>query len=508
MRIVSVVVGLLLLVGSGQAAPPSDDDDSEIEISLELKLKLKIKTKNLRKKAKPKPTVPLYQERLRPQFHFTARQWTISKPNPAIKGKNTHGGEEGWLNDPNGLVYYKGEWHLFANGAGSYWVHAISKDLVHWKELPPKLKRDDKLGNTASGSAVVDWYNTSGFGTGKEKALLAFFTGWKKKVQCMAYSVDRGRTWTKYKMNPILAHPNRDPKVFWYAPQSKWVMIIYGPPRRSYIFFGSKDLRNWKKLSVFPDMFECPDMFQLPLDGDKKKMKWVLSDGNGSYVIGHFDGTKFHTQQKKVALDYGFNFYATQTWSNVPKEDGRVIQMAWMRGGKYPDMPFNQQLTFPCVLSLRTVGKQMRLCRNPVREITHLVAKTHKWENIAVSNGNNLLGGIKGDLFDIEIEFEPGKSDALGFKIHGHDVQYTTKTSIVVSRRTHPMKVQRKNGRIHMRILVDRTSIEVFVNHGEISAANCILPKKNGPPPRLYVNGGDAIIKSLRVRELKSIWNR
>ncbi|HAY81096.1 MAG TPA: hypothetical protein DCY79_14925 [Planctomycetaceae bacterium] len=515
MRLLPACLGLLLPLASAAIVlgdPPSTSPESAIEIDLELKFKLRIKTPGNSANQVPatqtKPKVPLYAERLRPQFHFSARQWTTHQLNPAIRSKPPHGGEEGWLNDPNGLVYYKGEWHLFANGAGSYWVHAVSPDLVHWTELPPKLRRDDQLGNTASGSAVVDWHNTSGFGTDKARALLAFFTGWKNKVQCMAYSVDRGRTWTKDALNPILAHADRDPKVFWYEPDQKWVMVLYGPPNRSYLFFGSKDLRTWEKLSTFPDMFECPDLFTLPLDGDKEQLKWVLSDGNGSYVIGHFDGTRFHTEQKKAALDYGFNFYATQTWSDVPQEDGRRVQMAWMRGGKYPDMPFNQQLTFPCVLKLRTVGDEIRLCRYPVQEIARLYGKEHQWENVTVSPGNDLLAGIQGDLFDIEIEFDPGQSSALGFKIHGHDVQYTTKTEHVVSCRTHKMYVKRKDGRIQMRLLVDRTSIEVFVNHGEISAANCILPIKDGPPPKLYVNSGDAVIKSLKVRELTSIWRK
>ncbi|MCH2125400.1 MAG: glycoside hydrolase family 32 protein [Pirellulaceae bacterium] len=486
MRPISAFVGFFLFVGSSGAGlgdPPGDSVDSNRH-------------------------TPLYGERLRPQFHFTARQWTVSKLNPMIRPDPPHGGEEGWLNDPNGLVYYKGEWHLFANGAGSFWVHAVSRDLVHWEELPPKLKRDPILGNTASGSAAVDWHNTSGFGTDKEKALLAFFTGWKNKVQCMAYSVDRGRTWTKYPMNPILRHADRDPKVFWYEPESKWVMIIYGPPGNSYVFFDSKDLKTWEKLSTFPDMYECPDLFQLALDGDQKQMKWVLSDGNGSYVVGQFDGTTFRKEREKMALDYGFNFYATQTWNDVPMEDGRCIQLAWMRGGKFPDMPFNQQLTFPCVLSLRTVGDQIHLCRYPVKEIAQLYDKEHKWENVTVSNSNDLLAGIKGELFDIEIEFDPGQADALGFKIQGHDVQYTTKTENVVACRTHPMKVKRQDGYIHLRILVDRTSIEVFTNHGELSGANSILPKEIESPPSLYVNGGDAIIKFLKVRELHSIWNK
>tara|TARA_B100000029_G_scaffold171411_1_gene167695 strand:- start:770 stop:1258 length:489 start_codon:yes stop_codon:yes gene_type:complete len=148
----------------------------------------------------------------------------------------------------------------------------------------------------------------------------------------------------------------------------------------------------------------------------------------------------------------------------------------------------------------------MILCRYPVREITRLYRKEHCWKNIAASHGNTLLKNIKGDLFDIEVEFAPGQSDALGFKIHGKDIQYTTKTKTVVSCRTHPMKLVSSDGLIHLRILVDRTSIEVFCQRGAITAANSVLPLKNGSPPRLYINGGDAIIKSLKVRELKSIW--
>ena len=140
------------------------------------------------------------------------------------------------------------------------------------------------------------------------------------------------RTWTKHERTPILAQPNREPKVSWYEPESKWVMIIDGPPDRSYLFFDSRDFKNCGKLSTFPDMFECPDLFQLPLDSDNEQMKWVLSGGDGSYVVSQFDGIRFHTKQKKTALDYGFNFFATQTWSNIPKEDGRCTQMAWMRG--------------------------------------------------------------------------------------------------------------------------------------------------------------------------------
>ena len=159
------------------------------------------------------------------------------------QARAAHGGEQGWINDPNGLVYYKGEWHLFANGAGSYWVHAVSR-LTALGRTASKTNPRQRSRKYCFRQRGRGWNNTSGFGTAKEKALLAFFTGWKNKVQCMAYNIDRGRTWTKYKENPILARADRDESL-WYEPDLQWILIVWASGR-SYNFFGSADLKNWR----------------------------------------------------------------------------------------------------------------------------------------------------------------------------------------------------------------------------------------------------------------------
>src|ERR1035441_2308669 len=214
----------------------------------------------------------LYREPLRPQFHFTSRR--------------------GWLNDPNGLVFYKGEYHLFYqhspyswSGDDKHWGHAVSTDLVHWRELPIALYPDEH-GAMWSGSAVVDWNNTAGFQTGKEKALVCMFTAAENPfTQGIAYSNDRGRTWTKYAGNPVLPHivgGDRDPKVIWYAPDKKWVMALYLDTCQ-YALFSSPNLKQWERLCdvVIPGTSECPEFFEIPLEGNRKETRWVFYGANG-----------------------------------------------------------------------------------------------------------------------------------------------------------------------------------------------------------------------------------
>src|SRR5208337_4873006 len=173
------------------------------------------------------------------------------------------------------------------------------------------------------------------------------------RSQCISYSLDKGRTWTKHARNPVLVHPERDPKVFWHQPTHRWVMVLYGSG--SYFLFTSKNLLDWtdQKESI-PDCYECPDMFPLPVNGVHAHRKWVLVRGNGRYSVGEFDGLKFTPETAQRPCDLGPNFYATQSWGDIAGQDGRRVQIAWMRDGKYPDMPFNQQMTFPCDMSLRT----------------------------------------------------------------------------------------------------------------------------------------------------------
>ncbi len=442
----------------------------------------------------------LYKESLRPQYHFTARYWDDYRLNP-----QQH--QEGWINDVNGLVYHAGEYHFFAQRWWSCWLHAVSTDLVHWKELPPAFGKGGPLGGTQSGGGIVDYANASGLGNGIEPVMVAFWSSTDNESQCISYSNDRGRTWVKYAGNPVLVHPHRDPNVFWYEPGQKWVMILYGTPDNSYVLFSSTDLLHWEKLSTIPDMFECPDMFPLFLDGDKEREKWVVVDGSGDYLVGKFDGQRFEAETSKRKGDYGSNFYASMTFDGMPKEDERWIQMAWMRGGEYPDMPFNQQITFPCELTLHTLPEGIRLCRYPVQEIQKLYASEFVLTNQVLAPGENPLAPIKGELFDITAEFDLSKSDCdeIVFDVRGNRVQYNVRTHQLSSCGSSA-ELMPRSGRLQLRILVDRMSVETFGNHGEICMTNVAQAQSVQPALSLHALGGSVSITSLVVHELNSIW--
>ena len=438
----------------------------------------------------------LYDETYRPQFHFSPK-------------KN-------WTNDPNGLVYYEGEYHLFfqhnptgINWGNMHWGHAVSKDLVHWTELPIALA-PDAHGTCFSGSAVVDWNNSAGFQTGAEKVLVAIYTGapvpevpgGPKFTQCIAYSNDRGRTWTKYDKNPVLPHViggNRDPKVFWHDPTHQWIMALF-KDGNVYAFFASPDLKTWTHLSdlTVAECGECPDLFELPVDGNPANTRWVFVGGDGSYLIGAFDGKTFTPESEKVRGDWGANFYATQTYSDIPAADGRRVQIAWMNGGQYPGMPFNQQMTFPCELTLRTFPDGIRVCRNPVKEIERLHKKEHAWSDCVLKPGENLLERVKGDLFDIRAEIELGDASEVGFKTRGETIRYAVKER-KLSCRGKEANLAPAAKRIKLQILVDRSSIEVFGNDGQISMSSCFVPPPNDKSLEVYAVGGSAKIVSLRV---------
>lgn len=341
-----------------------------------------------------------YNELYRPQFHFSPK--------------------ENWMNDPNGLIYYDGEYHLFfqylpahiSNSYLKWWGHAVSNDLVHWKQIEPAIKPYDN-GGAWSGSTVIDKDNTSGLQTGKEKVMLAFYTlapqDGRPFTQHMSYSNDRGRTWTVYDKNPVISFIkglNRDAKVFWHEPTKKWVLVIYLDVN-DYGCFTSTNLKDWTRVNdiTMPGCFECPDIFEMPIDGNKNNKKWVFVGGNGHYMIGNFDGTKFTCESGPFQSDYGRNYYATQTFNNIPESDGRRIQITWMAEGNYPDMPFNQQMNFPTEMTLHSTPEGLRIYRLPVREICKLYKKEHKWSKVTLNPGDNLLKDVSGDLFDISAEF-------------------------------------------------------------------------------------------------------
>lgn len=442
-----------------------------------------------------------YKEAYRPQFHFTPKT--------------------NWTNDPNGLIHYKGEFHLFfqhnpfgIDWGNMTWGHAVSLDLVHWKQLPHAL-HPDELGTIFSGSGVVDWNNTGGFQTGDEAVLVNFYTSAGSHApepvpftQSIAYSNDRGRSWTKYEGNPVIGHivgSNRDPKVIWHEPTQKWVMALY-LDKNDYALFGSTNLKEWTRLSdlQIPDT-ECPDIFELPVDGDDENTRWVFWGAAGKYYVGDFDGTTFTPEGDAHRADYGANFYAAQTWSDVPASDGRRIQIAWMSGSKPPEMPFNQQMSFPCELTLRTTAEGIRLHREPVAEIETLHAYTHAWSNIALKPGEDLLAGLTGELFDIRAEVALNDASAVGFKIRGEDVRYdVAEKQLTFLERSGPLVPQ--DGKIRLHILVDRISIEAFGNNGELSMTSYFLPELDNADIGIYAEGGTATLVSLKVHELKSAW--
>ena len=422
------------------------------------------------------------------------------------------------MNDPNGLVYYNGEYHLFFqhNPSGiewgnMTWGHAVSRDSVHWTELEPAI-HPDKLGTIYSGSAVVDWRNTSGLRKGDQKTICAFYTAAGEPfTQCLAYSNDSGKTFAKYASNPILGHiagSNRDPKVFWYAPGKHWVMALY-LDGDEYAIFNSTDLTQWARVSSlrFPKDGECPDLFELPLDGNPKNTKWVFVAGTGGYLIGSFDGKTFKPEAGPFVADHGANYYATQTYNDIPAADGRRIQFAWMVFvGGYPGMPFNQQMNFPCECSLRTFPEGVRMCRVPVREIEKLRVSEHKWSNIVISPGENLLSGVHGELLDIRAVFELADAKEFGFKLHGHEVRYETDSRTLTSLGRKAELTPIKN-RLTLRMLVDRNSVETYADEGRAVFSSCFIP--NGTQGlELYSKGGKVKLVSMEVYELKSSWTK
>jgi len=443
-----------------------------------------------------------YREKNRQQFHFSSKR--------------------GWNNDTNGMVYYDGEFHMFWqhnpygwNWGNMTWGHAVSKDMVHWKELGDAI-HPDHLGTIFSGSAVVDEKNTAGFQTGDEKVIVCAYTSaggtnhlsrGQPFTQSIAYSNDRGRTWTVYEDNPVLGHingGNRDPKVIWHKPTECWVMVLYLDDRMMG-FFSSTDLKSWTKHSELKCFHECPELFELPVDGDKDNTRWILYGGSGDYLIGDFDGKEFKPHGKAIHFQYGNCFYASQTFNNVPKSDGRRIQMAWGQIAT-PGMPFNQCILFPVVLTLRTTVVGIRMFAEPIREIENIHGPKHTWKKTSVQVGEKQLSKFSGGLFHIKARFLPGDAKEFGFVIRGTPITYNVEEAELTCRdRKAPLKPI--DGKIDLELLVDRNSIEIFANSGRVyMPIGGILPEDD-KSIKLFSEGGTTQLETLEVWELNSIWH-
>jgi len=440
-----------------------------------------------------------YGEPLRPRFHFTALK--------------------GWINDPNGLVFFDGEYHLFFqhNPRGTrwgniHWGHAVSTDLVHWEQMGEALA-PDRFGQMWAGAAVVDWRNTSGLGTGDRPPIVAVYTAtkpWvgKLAVQCLAASSDRGRTLVKYAGNPVLpriAAVSRDPKVTWHEPTGSWIMALF-LDGHDFALFRSANLREWERIDdvAMPGTWECPDFFELPIDGDPAGTRWVFWAADGGYRLGAFDGRRFTAETEPLRAEFGAHAYAAQTWSDIPAEDGRRIQISWMRGGTYPRMPFNGQMSFPVSLTLRSFPEGPRLCRMPVREIELLRRETRRFDGARLEPGATFVPDVSGELFDIEADVEfASKTEGFVVGVRGTELRYSAADAAFACLGKR-IPAPAREGRLRLRMLVDRTSIELFVPPGRVSASFCFLPAPDTAPIELSVQGGGAVLSTLAIHELTS----
>lgn len=444
-----------------------------------------------------------YDQSFRGQYHFS----------PAT----------GWMNDINGLVYQGGKYHMIYQWGelvrhGGY---ATSTDLLHWKDegvalIPRKTNLPkDAVSNVSgsevfSGSAVVVSGEMSKRITGtKKEAIVAIYTGTEVGT-CLAWSVDSGRTWHDYSKNPVAnvakgADP-RDPRVFYHKPTSQWIMAIY---EHGTTFYGSKNLINWNYLSNINFGYECPDIFELPLDGDKSNMKWVLMDAKGAYLVGNFNGSSFIPEvgQKQHIMTFGHDFYAAQSFAGgtLPNNDDRIIQLAWMDNwnGGLGETVWKRNATFPVSLGLVTYNGQMRLTRNPIHEIASLYSNEKKWESQLISPSNNLLSDTKSKKFEIEAEFDLTNTTAskFGFQVNNKTIAYQVKSQTLLDEELKPDA----SNRIKMRIFVDWGQLEVFANQGIFSYSEQFAFSPENNDISLF-SDGDIKLVSMTFHEIYSIW--
>lgn len=437
----------------------------------------------------------LYMEKNRPQFHFSSRR--------------------GWNNDPNGLIYYQGEYHLFyqhnpyeREWGNMHWGHAVSKDLIHWEELPIALY-PDQHGTMFSGSTVMDYHNSAGFNKGNEPAMIALYTADNadRQIQCLAYSLDKGRTWTKYAHNPVIdskekwnSKDTRDPKVFWYEPGNKWVMVLN--ERDGHSIYNSTNLKEWAFKSHITGFWECPELFELHVDNDASNTKWVMYGASGTYMIGNFNGKEFIPESGKHYYTSGSG-YAGQTFNNIPESDGRRIQISW---GRIPsgDMPFNMLMLLPTELTLHTTKAGVRLFSYPVEEVNRLVDKSKEWQNLNAAEANKALNEFADEsLLHIRVTLSLSHATSAGLDFKGQNLlNYDMNFNIVNGVFYSPEDMTSME--ISADIFIDKTSVEIFIDNG---AYSCSFERKPTDPEKGFNFWGNNIsIKKLELSTLRSIW--
>jgi fructan beta-fructosidase len=473
-----------------------------------------------------------YGEPLRPRVHFTPPQ--------------------NFMNDPNGLVFYKGEYHLFYqhNPFGREWGHmswghAVSTDMLHWQQLPVALREEDGV-MIFSGSAVVDWNNTSGFcapNGGDRSCLVAVYTGHGhgKQTQNVAYSNDRGRTWTKYAKNPVIdlnLENFRDPKAFWDESRRRWVLVTVLADQHKVRFFASPDLKGWEMLSDFGPagatggVWECPDLFPLPVDGMPGEVRWVLDvdinpgalqgGSGGQYFVGRFDGTRFvndNPPDLTLWADHGKDFYATISFSDLPKSDSRRIWMGWISNWLYaneePTVTWRGAQSVPRVLQLKRLPEGIRLLQAPVAEVDAL--RTGPETAITASATLPPSADIRFEIArgtwheaGLRLSNAAGEETLIGVRASGPEIFVDRRRSVAAAAHKeyagrHAGPVRWLDGKVTIRLLFDRSIVEVFANDGETVITDRIYP--GSPLDRVEWMGGTPPEGTRAAMwELRSVW--
>jgi fructan beta-fructosidase len=447
-----------------------------------------------------------YDEPFRGQYHFSSRA--------------------GWMNDPNGSFYYRGQYHLFYqhNPHGlswetMHWGHAVSSDLVHWTQKPIALEPGVHPGDLWSGNGIVDTGNVTGLKSGPDDPILVF-SGTGGVI--VHYSLDGARTFQTYDRGREVVdtglNESRDPKVFWHAPSKRWVMVLYANEGgRGANFYTSTDLLHWQFRSRFTAewMFECPDMYQLPVDGNPANTRWVLSAAqDNSYVLGAFDGTTFTPTSSVQREDYGGGgagspFYASQTFTGDPA--GRVVQTAW-QGGNHGSV-WTGNLTFPATLALRTYPEGVRLTRDPISELASLRRDPYSLGPQTLQPGGaNPLSALRADTYELTAEFDINGATAtkFGFRLHTRsDGGYDREVSYDRAAQTlYGAPLTPENGRVKMHVLVDRGQLEIFGNDGRFSSTDNVnfdsAPGSQGIS--LFTETGSVRLVSLQFNRLGKAW--
>lgn len=502
-----------------------------------------------------------YDEPHRPRFHFT----------PPAK----------WMNDPNGMVFYDGEYHLFyqhypdGNVWGPmHWGHAVSTDLVRWEQLPIALY-PDSLGLIFSGSVVVDWKNTSGFGVDGKPPLVAMYTyhdmareksgaaTWQ--TQAIAYSNDRGRTWTKHTGNPVIPNPGikdfRDPKVIWHEASQRWVMVLAAGDRLK--LYASYNLRDWQPVSEFGQdlgahggVWECPDLFPLKVEGTGET-KWVLlvsinpgGPNGGSatqYFVGNFDGSTFTLDpafassvgaagkeaSRGVWIDHGRDNYAGVTFSDVPAEDGRRLFIGWMSNWDYatvvPTEAWRSAMTLPRALTLHRTPAGPRLFSTPVKELRTLRTQTVSLRSQRLDGSTTLRlpAGATAAAAEVDLEFvvAPGTTPDVALELSnsvgdvyrvGYDgaarQYYSDRTatprafSAAFATAVHRAPRIVSDSIVRMHVYLDRASVELFGDGGATALTDIVFPSQEFTTLRLVTRGGSVKLQYANISGLASIW--